>query len=139
MSYVWGVDGTDKTPLFARVGSNVLWTLYEKQMTLLETEYLIDRTNKRMRTEMTGGLSKRSVSQDWAYANGLSPRDFDAQISSTVNRFHSFLHNERLRLMFGQNGASLDLGKALEEGSIIIVNLSTEGARVSPPWGQVWG
>lgn len=131
MAYVWGVDGTDRTPLFARVGSNVLWTLYEKQMTLLETEYLIDRTNKRLRTEMTDGLSKRSVAQDWAYANGLSPRDFDAQISSTVNRFHSFLHNERLRLMFGQNGASLDLGKALEDGSIIIVNLSTEGAKVS--------
>jgi hypothetical protein len=131
MSYVWGVDGTAQTPLFARVGSNVLWTLYEKQMTLLETEYLIDRTNKRMRTEMTTGLAKRSVAQDWAYANALSPRDFDAQISSTVNRFHSFLHNERLRLMFGQNGASLDLGKALAEGSIIIVNLSTEGARVS--------
>jgi hypothetical protein len=131
MSYVWGVDGTDKTPLFARIGSNVLWTLYEKKMTLLESEYLIDKTNKRLRFEMTAGLSKRSVAQDWAYANALTPRDFDAQISSTVNRFHSFLHNEKLRLMFGQNGASLDLGKALEEGSIIIVNLSTEGARVS--------
>ena len=33
--------------------------------------------------------------------------------------------------MFGQNGASLDLGKAIEEGQIIIANLSTEGARVS--------
>jgi hypothetical protein len=131
MSYVWGVDGTDKTPLFARIGSNVLWTLYEKKMTLLESEYLIDRTNKRLRFQMTAGLSKRSVAQDWAYANALTPRDFDAQISSTVNRFHSFLHNEKLRLMFGQNGTSLDLGKALEEGSIIIVNLSTEGARVS--------
>lgn len=131
MSYVWGVDGTDKTPLFARIGSNVLWTLYEKQMTLLESEHLIDRTNKRIRFQMTAGLSKRSVAQDWAYANALTPRDFDAQISSTVNRFHSFLHNEKLRLMFGQSGASLDLGKALEEGSIIIANLSTEGARVS--------
>jgi hypothetical protein len=131
MSYVWGVDGTAQTPLFNRIGSNVLWTLYENQMTLLETEPLIDRTNKRLRAEMTAGLSKRSVVQDWAYANALSPRDFDAQISSTVNRFHSFLHNERLRLMFGQDGASLDLGKALEQGSIIIVNLSTERARVS--------
>ena len=131
MAYVWGADGTDQTPLFNRIGSNVLWTLYENQMTLLETEYLIDRTNKRLRTEMTEALSKRSVVNDWAYANALSPRDFDAQISSTVNRFHSFLHNEKLRLMFGQNGASLDLGKALEEGSIILVNLSTEGARVS--------
>ena len=84
MAYVWGADGTDKTPLFARIGSNVLWTLYENEVTLLESEYLIDRTNKRMRAEMTDGLSKRSVSQDWAYANSLSPRDFDAQISSTV-------------------------------------------------------
>lgn len=33
--------------------------------------------------------------------------------------------------MFGQNGASLDLGRALEEGQIIIANLSTEGGRVS--------
>jgi hypothetical protein len=131
MSYVWGVDGTDKTPLFARIGSNVLWTLYENQKTLLETEGLIDRTNKRFRFEMAKALSKRSVAQDWDYANTLTPRDFDAQVSSTVNRLHSFLHTEKLRLMFGQAGASLDLGKALQEGSIIIVNLSTEGARIT--------
>jgi Helicase HerA, central domain len=131
MSYVWGVDGTDRTPLFARIGSNVLWTLYENKMTLLESEHLINRTSKRVRAEMTEGLSKRSVAQDWAYANSLSPKDFDAQVSSTVNRFYSFLNNEKLRLMFGQSGASLDLGRALEQGSIIIVNLSTEGAQVS--------
>ena len=119
VAYVWGVDGTAQTPLFARNGSNFLWTIYENEMTLLEIEHLIDRTNKRLRIELTAGLTKRSVAQDWAYANTLSPRDFDAQISSTVNRFHSFLHTEKLRLMFGQNGASLDLGKALEQGSII--------------------
>jgi hypothetical protein len=131
MAHVWGVDGTTTTPLFARNGKNILWTLYENKLTLLESEYLIDRMNKRMRSEMSTGLSKRSVVQDWAYANSLSPKDFDAQISSTLNRFHSFLHNERLRLMFGQNGASLDLGQALEKGSIILVNLSTEGARIT--------
>lgn len=131
MSYVWGADGIGQTPLFGRICSNVLWTLYEKGMSLLETEYLIDRSNKRVRTQLTEGLSKRSVAQDWAFANTLSARDFDAQISSTVNRFHSFLHTEKLRLMFGQTGASLDLSKALEDGQIILVNLSTEGARVS--------
>ena len=131
MAYVWGADGTQNTPLFARIGKEVLWPLYEKKMTLLEAEYLVDRTNKRVRSELTEGLSKHSVSQSWAFANALSPRDFDAQFSSTVNRFNSFLHAEKLRLMFGQNGTSLDLGKALEEGQIIIANLSTEGARVS--------
>ncbi len=131
MAYVWGADGTQDTPLFARIGKEVLWPLYERKLSLLEAEYLVDRVNKRIRSELTEGLSKQSVSQSWAYANALSPRDFDNQFSSTVNRFNNFLHAEKLRLMFGQNGTSLDLGKALEEGQIIIVNLSTEGARIS--------
>jgi hypothetical protein len=139
MAYVFGVDGTAQTPLFARNGSNVFWPIYENKMTLLEAEFLLDHTNKRIRTELTQGLSKRSVSQDWAFANSLSPRDFEAQISSTLNRFHSFLRNEKLRLMFGQNGASLDLGKALDEGQIIIVNASTEGARVSKEDASLFG
>ena len=131
MAYVWGADGTDKTPLFARIAKEVLWPLYEKKLTLHEVQFLIDRVNKRIRSELTEGLSKASVAQGWVFSNALSPRDFDAQFSSTVNRFYNFLDADKLRLMFGQSGASLDLGKAIEEGQIIIANLSTEGARVS--------
>jgi hypothetical protein len=131
MAYVWGADGTDKTPLFARLAKEVLWPVYEKKMTLNEVKYLIDRTNKRIRSELTKDLSKDSATQGWEFSNNLSPKDFNMQFSSTVNRFYNFLDTEKLRLMFGQNGASLDLGKALDEGQIIIANLSTEGARVS--------
>lgn len=131
MAYVWGESGTERTPLFARWASNVLGTLYEKQRTLIEAEYLIDLVSKQPRLVLTQNLSQRSLSQAWLYANALAPRDFDSQISSTVNRLRTFLTTEKLRLMFGQTGASLDLGKALEEGSIILVNLSTEGARIS--------
>ncbi len=131
MAYVWGADGTQSTPLFARICKDVLWPLYEKKLTLLEAEFLVDRTDRGPRMELTEGLSKHSVARSWAFANALTPRDFDAQFSSTVNRFSSFLHSEKLRLMFGQNGASLDLGKALSEGQIIIANLSTEGVKVS--------
>ena len=131
MAYVWGVEGTDQTPLFNRIGSNTLWTLYENGLTLLEAEYLFDPTNKFLRAQMAERLSKRSVIQGVKFSNAVSLRDFDAIHSSTANRFYSFLNNEKLRLMFGQDGASLDLGKALQEGAIILVNLSTEGARVS--------
>lgn len=131
MAYVFGVDGTAQTPLFARRGSNVLWSLYENQMTLLEAEFLIDPVNKRLRSDLTQKLSMRSITQDWLFANSLTPKDFDAQFSSTLNRFTSFLRNEKLRLMFGQNGASLDLGKAIEEGQIIIANVSTQGGRAT--------
>ncbi len=131
MAYVWGADGTQGTPLFARLAKEVLWPVYEKKMTLNEVKYLIDSVNKRVRSELTDGLSKDSAKRGWEYSNLLAPRDFNTQFSSTVNRFYNFLDAEKLRLMFGQNGTSLDLGKAMEEGQIIIANLSTEGARVS--------
>jgi|ERR1039458_1616129 hypothetical protein len=131
MAYVWGADGTQGTPLFARLAKEVLWPVYEKKMTLNEVKYLIDSVNKRARSELTGQLSKDSAKRGWEFSNLLTPKDFNTQFSSTVNRFYNFLDAEKLRLMFGQNGASLDLGKALEEGQIIIANLSTEGARVS--------
>jgi hypothetical protein len=131
MAHVWGEEGTERTPRFARWASNVLWTLYEKKQTLIEAEYLIALMAKQQRYALTGTLSKRSIAQDWAFANSLTPKDFDIQISSTVNRLHNFLRTEKLRLMFGQSSASLDLGKALEEGTIILVNLSSEGAQVS--------
>jgi hypothetical protein len=139
MAYVWGVDGTQGTPLFARLAKEVLWPVYEKKMTLNEVKYLIDSVNKRIRTELTEGLSKDSVKRGWEFSNILSPKDFNTQFSSTVNRFYSFLDAEKLRLMFGQSGASLDLGKALDEGQIIIVNASTEGARVSKEDASLFG
>jgi len=131
MAHVWGADGTQGTPLFARLAKEVLWPVYEKNLTLHEVKHLINPTNKRVRTELTSGLSKGSAAQGWEFSNQLSPKDFDRIFSSTVNRFYTFLDAEKLRLMFGLNGSSLDLGKAIEEGQIIIANLSTQNARIS--------
>ena len=131
MAYVWGADGTQGTPLFARLAKEVLWPIYEKKLTLNEVKYLIDSVSKRVRMDITEGLTKDSVTQGWQFSNQLSPKDFNMQFSSTVNRFYSFLDANKLRFMFGKNGASLDLGKALEDGQIIIANLSTKGGLVS--------
>lgn len=131
MAYVWGADGTQGTPLFARIAKEVLWPIYEKKMTLNEVKYLIDSVNKRTRIEMTTGLTKDSVAQGWNCSHTLSPKDFNTLFSSTVNRFYSFLDADKLRLMFGKSGESLDLSKALADGQIIIVNLSTKGGLVS--------
>jgi len=131
MAYVWGADGTDKTPLFARLAKEILWAVYEKKMTLNEVKYLIDPTDKRVRRELTTGLTKDSVVRGLRFSDTLPIRDFGNQYSSSANRFYDFMDADNIRLMFGQNGQSLDLGKAIEEGQIIIANLSTEKGRVS--------
>jgi len=131
MAYTWGQRGTDQTPLFARWASNTMRALYEKGFTLAEALYLTDRQNQHLRQAMTAGLKDEVCGRDWAYANDLSPKDFDAQIASTLNRLGRFLRNEHMRAIFGQAQNSLDLGRALQEGAIILVSLARERGRVS--------
>jgi hypothetical protein len=131
MAYTWGQRGTDQTPLFARWASNTMRALYDKGFTLAEAQYLTDRQNQHLRHMMTQGLGDEVAGRDWAYANALSPKDFDIQISSTLNRLGRFLRNEHMRAIFGQVDNSLDLGRALEDGAIILVSLARERGRVS--------
>jgi hypothetical protein len=131
MAYVWGQGGTDQTPLFARWAGNVLRALYEKKLTLVESEHLVDRVAKQIRNALTADLKDRPSRQDWQFADTLNAKDFESQIGSTVNRLQRFIRNQTIRSMFGLSGSSLDLGKALEEGSIILVSLATERAKIS--------
>jgi hypothetical protein len=131
MAYVWGQGGTNETPLFARWVGNIIRALYEKKLTLVEAELLVDRMAKQTRHTLTSDLADKSARQDWQFIATLSPRDFEAQLGSTINRLQRFLRNQTLRSMFGQVEMSLDLGTAIEEGSIILVNLATERAKVS--------
>jgi hypothetical protein len=131
MAYVWGQGGTNQTPLFARWAGNVLRALYEKKLTLVEAEYLVDRVAKQIRYALTSDLEDKSSRQDWQFADTLNAKDFETQIGSTVNRLQRFIRNQTMRSMFGQPEVSLDLGQALSEGSIILVSLATEGAKVS--------
>ena len=131
IGYVWGQVGTDQTPLFEQWVGNVLRTLYEKNLTLLDSEYLVDRLGKRLRSALTADLKDVMARQDWQFVDTLSPKDFEAQIGSTVRRLRRFVKNQTIRSIFGLTNVSLDLGRALEEGAIILVSLATERAKVS--------
>ena len=138
MAYVWGQSGTNQTPLFARWVGNVLRALYENKLTLVEAEYLINRVETQMRYALTSDLKDTTSRHDWQFAETLNAKDFEAQIGSTVNRLQRFIRNQTMRSIFGQSKVSLDFGKALEEGSIILVSLATEGAKVSKENAQLF-
>lgn len=132
IAHVWGQSGLSDTPRFARWARNVLRPLYEKNLTLIEAEHLLDLIGSYTRYQMTSGLASKGTQQDWDFANELSGKEFETQVGSTVNRLRPFIDNATLRTMFGIRDVSLDLGRSLEEGHIVIVNLATEGARISP-------
>lgn len=131
VAHVWGQTGTDQTPLFARWLSAILHALYEKGHTLMESVYLTDRVEKTLREALTAGLTDPVTRREWAFANSLRVTDFEQQMGSTINRLQRFVRNDTIRTILGQTEVSLDLGRALEEGHIILVNLATEGGCVS--------
>lgn len=131
IAYVWNQSGIFDTPLLARWTGNIVHTLYEKDLTLIESAHLIDRVSKEMRFKLTHDLEDRNSRQDWQFANTLSPKDFDLQISSTANRLRTFIKNEILHTIFGLPDVSFDFETAIEEGQIIIVSLSTRYGKVS--------
>jgi hypothetical protein len=130
MAYVWGETGTDRTPLFNRWASNILRTLYEKNLTLAEVEYLTSRVDKRLRQSILEGVKHRAAVDDFNFLDELNAFQVESQLGSTINRFYKFMGTQSMKHMFGQLDVSLDLGTALEEGHIILVNLSTEGGKI---------
>ncbi len=138
IAHVWGAANTTTTPLFARWATNLLTLLYENHLTLAEAATLLD--DYPLRETLAANLDDDGMARrDWALAGNLTVKDFESQVSSTVNRLRAFLENQHLRTMFGQTRSSFDFRTALDEGWIVLVNLSQEEARMSSADAALFG
>lgn len=127
LSHVWGLSGTDQTPLFARLAGLILFTLYENGCTLADITYLLSRDD--VRRAMISKINDPTLLHEWQKA-GKYPKDFDEKLTSTLNRVQRLTGPQVMRATLGQQGPSLDLLEALNKGQIILVNLSTEGGLI---------
>ncbi len=128
----FGTRGNEPNPPLCPLGRDCDSDAVRKKLTLVEAEHLVDRVEKQVRFALTSDLQDRPSRQDWAFADTLSAKDFETQIGSTVSRLQRFIRNQTMRMIFGQPSVSLDLGKAIEDGAIILVSLATERAEISP-------
>ena len=88
---------------------------------------LINSTSDLRRT-LTENLPDYVFNSLWREFNGLSRKDFAEQFSSTSNRMVEFLSSPIVRRIVGQRKNVLDLNRAMDEGEIVILNLSEGGA-----------
>jgi len=138
IAHVWGADGITDTPRFAHTARLIVRTLYEHKLTLAEAPLLLDPGPNRLRDALAEKVKKLDASK-WKYLQGLKPTERFTMFESAVNRFDPFVQNESLHSMFGQPGQSLDLGKALRKGYIILVAAATKGAKISEDDGRLFG
>ena len=128
LAHVWGQAGTDRTPLFARLAAVCLHTLYENQCTIADIMYLLMRRD--IRRAMAAKVTDPTARQVWAFAD-RNPKEFENQVTSSLNRFHRLVGSKIMKATLGQPDKSLDLLAALNEGHIILCNLSTEGGGIT--------
>jgi len=136
LAHVWGEGGTDRTPLFARWASVILLTLYENGYTIGDAMELLTRSD--IRQGMSARMTDATARQAWQFAL-RNPKEFENQISSSLNRFARLTGPAIMEATYGQLGASLDLLTALKEGQIILVNLSTEGGQIHKEHARTFG
>lgn len=135
--HAWGQGNMDDTPRLAKWLPVILGTLYEQGHTLLDALHLF--RSPELRQAMTADLKNFVARTVWDIAGTLRPAEFHEEVSSTINRLLRFLGNQTMRAMLCQTGPSLDLGEAIEQGSIILVSLATAGTQIDDEDARTFG
>jgi hypothetical protein len=122
---VWGGEDTDKTPLMKRVLRILFHALAENNLSLLEAGLMLNPNNKRFREHITSKVKDWIIREQWEYFNELKGKQFYDECGSAINRVLEFLASKDIRSIIGQITNTLDLKKVMDEGYILLVNLST--------------
>jgi len=122
-----GKDNFDEMPTAKTWLQNIFYPLIAKGLTLIEAKYLIDRGSAD--SEMAMAIVKDSgvdlVEHDWAWYESQTKRIQYEELLSSVNMLRSFVTSKRMEIIFGRKDSVLDLRQIMDEGKILLVNLSS--------------
>jgi hypothetical protein len=132
---MWGDEDGNSKPTIQRVLTATFTALSERQLTLAEARLLFDPDDSHgIRAMVLGKLEDAYAFDeiDWLHRIGAEragKRDFRAEVIGPINRIAKLVRNEALRVIVGQTEQVIDPRLAMDEGHIILANLSG-GSRV---------
>jgi hypothetical protein len=106
--------------------------LAEADLTLLESLFFISLSedSKMLRKHLIEKIKNPVIKEVWQSFIALGRREYNEQFSSSANRLIEFLSSERIRRIIGQREKTISFKKMMDEGYIVLVNLSS-GQRLS--------
>lgn len=112
----------DTGPRMAEILRQALYLLIARPgSTLLDVERLLDRSDGSFRKEVIQSCREPEAAQWWQEVYPSFPKDAHLPIT---NRLGRFLHPRSIRRLLCTPGKSLDFGLAMDEGKIVLCNLS---------------
>ncbi len=132
---VWDV-GTS-TPQLAQVLRNVTFTLIQNPgTTLAELPLLLQDDN--VRNKLVGNVANTQVKLFWTTYNRLRPGEQLERSSSTLNKADAFLTQPIIANIVGQSHTTIDFRKIMDEGKIVLVQLTPQLEDLSRLVGAVF-
>jgi type IV secretion system coupling TraD/TrwB family protein len=141
---VWGEEDMNSKPTMQRVLAAVLTALTELRLTLAEARLLFDPHDRQgIRAWAIGNLKDQEAREElaWLHDMAAEPRgrqDFRQEVTGPRNRLSKLTRVDAIRTMVGQQERTLDFRCALDEGHVILANLSP-GPRASDKAAQLLG
>lgn len=132
---LWGDEDGNSKPTIQRVLTATFTALSEQRLTLAEARLLFDPEDSHgIRASVLKKVEDAYAFDeiDWLHRIGAERngrRDFRTEVVGPINRIAKLIRNEALRVIVGQTDRVINLRQAMDEGHIILANLSG-GARV---------
>lgn len=132
---MWGDEDGNAKPTIQRVLTATFTALGEQGLTLAEARLLFDPEDTRGIRALVRGKLEDSYAYDeidWLHRIGREKggrRDFRAEVVGPINRIAKLVRTQAVRAIVGQTENVIDLRQAMDEGHILLCNLSG-GAQV---------
>ena len=140
LAAVWGGEDTTKTPRLRRCLKLTLYALAAHNLTLAEAGVFTATADPDgLRKRLTAAIGDPFILQSWQDLNARSSRAFAEEFESTNNRFFELLASSLIRRTVGSRDHVLDTRAAMDEGDIILVDLSDRGGQLSRAAAQTLG
>lgn len=123
----WGGAGFDQTPRLKKCLRLIFTTLVERELSLADSHYFVSPNQVDVRKYLTHELANPMFREQWATYHAFKPAEYYEEFSSSINRLVEFLGPDRIRRMFCQTELTLDFRKVMDEGAVVLVNLSEGG------------
>jgi hypothetical protein len=124
----WGITDTNVMPTFERICRLLYTFAVEQRETLPNAAHLLQFDKPELRALAIQQISDPYIKQQWQQlAQIKSFRDWRELVLSTENRLGRFLSSKTIKRFMGLTEGNIDLVEAMNQGSIILVNLGSSG------------
>lgn len=121
---VFGGENQDALPRLQHWERNTLHALMDQGLTMVEMLDFLSLTDPKLRQSIVEKLKDPYITKDWQEFEALRRQEKEIRLESVLNRATKFLGNERIRRIVGQSQSTVNFRQAMDEGKIVLVNLS---------------